>query len=76
MTRPRKPLKLLPPKPGRRRYWTVQLRLTSRKTLQRSTRSPHRTAAQEFALALLRQEAPQLTHLLDQPRPQPAPRLS
>ena len=75
MTRPRKPLQLLPPRPGRRRYWTVLLRLTPHKTLQRSTRSPHRTAAQEFAIALLRQEAPQLTHLLDQPRPQPSPRL-
>lgn len=62
---PRKLYTLLPPKPGQRKFWTVQLRIQAGKRMQRSTRNATRAAAQQFAHHLLKQEAP---HLIDQPR--------
>lgn len=62
----RRPYSILPPKPKRRRYWTVVIRPTAGRRVQRSVRSGHRAAAKEYAIAWLRQDFPALCALIDQ----------
>ena len=57
--------RLLPPRMGRRRYWVVQLRLPDGRRIQRSTRSPHREAARQYAALWVTQDYPLLAQLLN-----------
>jgi hypothetical protein len=61
----RKPYTLLAPAKGKRRHWTVQFRPTPRQRISRSTGSPHRATAQEWAVAWIKEHSPALARLLD-----------
>jgi hypothetical protein len=76
----RRPFTLLPPKAGKRvrRSWGAIFRPEAGTRIQRTAKGiATRAAAREWAVALIRQDWPQLCHLLDlnPPRHSPSPRL-